>query len=880
MNETVGSGRRARSAAGPLALERGTSVGRYLILEEIGKGGMGVVYKAYDPELDRQVALKLIVARESASDSVRERLMREAQALARLQHPNVIAVYDVGRYGAAVFIAMEFVEGKNLRAWLEVPRKRREILGVFLAAGEGLAAAHHAKLVHRDFKPDNVMVGNDGRVRVLDFGVARAAGQEAPTDEEIGAAPAAVPAPAPAPSDSQSSGRLTPKLLSTPLTQTGAIIGTPRFMSPEQHLGAVADPRADQFSFCVSLHWALYGAFPFQGATPQQTVDAVVAGKIADPLPGATVPRWLRQVIVRGLARDPDQRYPSMDTLLTALRADPGAALVRRLRAGGVALVALGAILGWQKVQQHHLRACAGAERNLAGIWDDTRRAEVRAAFRKSGLPYAEGALNGVERAFDAYVRAWVAMHGDACEATRVRGEQSEELLDLRMECLGQRLQEVKAEADLFARADAKVIENAVQAVDSLSSLSVCADAAALRSPVRPPTDPQARARATRVRAELAEANAMERAGLAPEALRALRSTAEAAHALGYRPLEGEALTDLGSIESVLGDYDGSERHLQEGVLAAMAGGDKATAARAFGELVWTAAAARRFDDGIRWAGYATALLESGGSEQTQAQVLNSLGFLYDSQGKYEEAVAQHRRALALKEKLYGPSNERVTDSLDNLGLALSELGRYEEGEKYLRRALEIDEKAFGSEHPELLAALNNLGSLLNELGRTDEALMHLRRALRLAETALGSESFQVAMTLTNIGGVLEEAGRHEEALATFRRSLDVCSKVFGPDHPNLAYPLTGIGQAAQHLGATRAAADALERALALRLANPGRPSELAQTRFALATALWDLGKRPRARTEATQALKIYASEKMKKKEIAKVEGWLKEHQR
>jgi serine/threonine-protein kinase len=339
-------------------LERGTSIGRYLLLDLLGEGGMGMVFKAYDPELGRAIALKLLQTADEGSSHQHDRLLREAQALARLQHPNVIAVHDVGSFRGQVFIAMEFVEGETVRAWLKsTPRTRREILDVFLAAGEGVAAAHRAGLVHRDFKPDNVMVGQDGRVRVLDFGLARAANTQSSRDSGVVSAaladassPAEVTSAPSSPSSSSSSstsssglsgewasGRMTPQLLDTPLTHAGAIVGTPRFMAPEQTLGDPVEEPADQFSFCVSLHWALYRAFPFDDA------EDALKGKLAEPPPNSGVPRWLRQVLVRGLAERPAARYPSMSALIEALRADPAEARRRRLRGalGAVAAVAL-----------------------------------------------------------------------------------------------------------------------------------------------------------------------------------------------------------------------------------------------------------------------------------------------------------------------------------------------------------------------------------------------------------------------------------------------------------------------------------------------------------------------------------------------------------
>jgi serine/threonine protein kinase len=248
----VGAGNVGRMPdAGP-ALGRGSTLGRYLILDFLGVGGMGVVYSAYDPGLDRKVAIKLLRPTTNAHGGTtagRSRLLREAQALARLSHPNVIAVHDVGTFEDQVFVAMEYAEGQTLSAWLrEEPRSVREIVAAFLEAGRGLAAAHAAGLVHRDFKPANVLFGN-GRARVLDFGLActdvsRESGERVVALEDL---PPALPLPPPLTGDSTQDPSL--NALGTPLTMTGTLMGTPAYMAPEQMAGRPVDARTDQFSF-------------------------------------------------------------------------------------------------------------------------------------------------------------------------------------------------------------------------------------------------------------------------------------------------------------------------------------------------------------------------------------------------------------------------------------------------------------------------------------------------------------------------------------------------------------------------------------------------------------------------------------------------------
>ena len=361
-------------------LPRGATIGRYVVLGLVGRGGMGEVYAAYDPELDRKVAVKLLRVKPGNGVSRhegRQRTLREAQAIARLSHPNVVVVFDVGTFHEQVFIAMEFVDGNTVTYWLQAAaRSWQEIVKVFMAAGRGLAAAHEKGLVHRDFKPDNVMVGRDSQVRVMDFGLARQM-----TDRQVGARRqgrrrqrevgprvvsetsgprrhGAVDRTAPvSPTTSNARRRQlserTPSPTSTStcrrpscrvergrrrgagacggatmfevqLTRTGAMMGTPAYMAPEQFLGTPTDARTDQFSFCVALYEALYGERPFAGNTMYALTNNVVQGKVRDAPANAEVPLWIRKILLRGLRPTASERFPSMGDLLDALGQEPG----------------------------------------------------------------------------------------------------------------------------------------------------------------------------------------------------------------------------------------------------------------------------------------------------------------------------------------------------------------------------------------------------------------------------------------------------------------------------------------------------------------------------------------------------------------------------
>jgi serine/threonine-protein kinase len=324
------AGGQARDAPAPrqpgLRVPASARIGRYVVLRQLGEGGMGVVYAAYDEELDRKVAVKLLRDDGPASAERQLRILREAQAMARVSHPNVVSVYEVGQVGDQVFIAMEFVDGTTLTGWQDGRRSWGEILHVYRAAGEGLLAAHQAGLVHRDFKPDNVLVGHDGRPRVADFGLARSE-----SGSEKKAAPAA---PAGKAAEPQPGG--SGQLFHSPLTMAGTILGTPAYMSPEQHLGEQADSRSDQFSFCAALYEALYKTLPFAGDSLEALAFNVLNGRLRPAPAGSQVPARIERALRRGLHVDPAQRFPSMKELLSELTVDPrhdptGAPLARRL---------------------------------------------------------------------------------------------------------------------------------------------------------------------------------------------------------------------------------------------------------------------------------------------------------------------------------------------------------------------------------------------------------------------------------------------------------------------------------------------------------------------------------------------------------------------
>jgi hypothetical protein len=357
------AGRDTVRRAGRIAV--GDHVGRYVVESRIGAGGMGVVYLAHDPDLERPVAIKIV---RPGVATGRNRLLREGQAIARLSHPNVVTVFDVGVHGDDLFIAMEYVPGTTLDAWLRGgPRSWRDVLARFLAAGAGLAAAHRVGLVHRDFKPDNVLLGADDRVVVSDFGLVRSG--DTPSGDTLEA------------------GELE-------LTRTVGVVGTPAYMSPEQFRQAPLDGRSDQFSFCVALWQGLFGARPFERAgEPSLTnVDVlaqlVLAGEVQAPPHGHHVPRRIVRALRRGLAVEPAARFATMSQLLAALQA-PDRRLVLVATAGAVTLLGMGALAATRPEPPLPVLAatsCARVAEPMAALWTPSARAAYLAA-PGSGTP-------------------------------------------------------------------------------------------------------------------------------------------------------------------------------------------------------------------------------------------------------------------------------------------------------------------------------------------------------------------------------------------------------------------------------------------------------------------------------------------------------------
>ena len=861
--------RRPRTAATP-----GERIGRYFVLDVLGKGAMGVVYRAYDPELERAVALKVVNPRYAArrdADEARARLVSEARALARLSHPNVTAIYDVGVHGEHVYLAMELVEGGDVAAWLrKQSRSWREVVEVFRAAAEGVAAAHARGLVHRDIKPSNILLGEDGRVRVTDFGIARVdAGIAAtPTDAESDLGPT-----------------------DEGITQVGFVVGTPAYMAPEQHGGDPVGPAADQYALCVALYEALYGTRPFKGSTREMAFAKLEAG-VAAPRE-SSVPRWVWAVVQRGLQPKPAQRHADVRALCTALGDDP----VRRRRRGLVAMGAVGVVVlgtvGWARAWSGPA-PCDGVGGEMASVWSAERKEGMRTAFVDSGRVYAETTFDRVAEFFDTRAQQWVTMRGEACEATWVRREQSEAMLDRRMACLDRRMDDMDALVEVLGKADASVVDRALDATGRLRSLDRCADVSVLQAQVAPPEDAVAQQEAADIRGELASARAERHAGHFDDGLRVAEAARARSDALDYAPVRAEAMLVQAHLLDEQGRAVEALALTKEALWAAQAVGHDQAAAEAAVLLVWLQSERRGDPEaGLEWARYAEATLQrAGGDDDLQGRlwlnegaarvgagqfdegqeaydralghfreqfdddhpaipkiVFNVANLLYQ-RGHYEDALVRYRDALEQLERLHGPGHPRCAVAHDAIGNTLRALGQMDEAVAEHQRSAELLRAALGADHPDVALSLMNLGHAYDQMQRLEDAQRLYEEALEL----LGphSDHVHLPVALNNLGLLHADHGNPAKGLPLVRRALDLLEARLGPNNPQLISPISALARLHTELGQIDQALALIDRQHGLAVAAHGPDHRNA------AVALANMGNALRAADRLPEALERF----------------------
>jgi serine/threonine protein kinase/tetratricopeptide (TPR) repeat protein len=1031
---------------------------RYVLLREIGRGAIGVVYAAYHEGLDRKLAIKVLNKQRAGRADLEARLHREAKALAKLSHPNVVHVYDVGNLEGRWFIAMEFVEGEPLTDWMRREHTVAEIVAMFADAGRGLAAAHEAGVVHRDFKPDNVLVGRDGRPRVLDFGLARAV-ERAGEDGMVGsrsrsresgpigasldllltgargrgtsvplaranqpaareASPQAGPASPPAPSsakrpdspakrpdsrprvdasidpDETVDGEYTPEpdpdelatatnvgapppihdqdviatatniadprepadpreardgtpptkrrpssveatldapedlfdhqlsetMASDPgesphgkpemaetqqsdpgldsheagdvLTRTGAMMGTPAYMSPEQFLGKRVDQASDQFSFCIALHEALYGRRPYAGKTPMDLALATQAGRIVDAPPNSQVPTWLREVLLRGLQPSADARFESMNELIAELvrdRESPRRRWPLALALGGVATVAL--VIG---VFAPTKSPCPTIEATAAEQWSADLASELGGAFGRSPLPYASAAWAGVEPRLRDWADSWATQRVEACEATHVRHEFSTEVLDLRQACLERELRAFQALIEQLRAGDATVIEHALEATVMLPEPARCGDVDALLSGLAAPPDAVAN-EVEQLRTTLTELDALANTGRWRQGLSLAELAVEQARRSNYGPVVAEALLTHARLLAGTGASEQAVEQLQDALDEAERSGHDGLVPRIAIELVSLSIYAR--PDPIRgrvWARRALASLDHIDEHgYLRARGIWSLANLDRLDGEYVPAEAALREAIALLEAQAAGHPDRAIMRND-LGVAIAARGEVELARETYSEALRESIESFGAAHPRVANVYFNLARLEFAQGRLDESRTQLEHARRiyvdahgprhrdvgsvemvLAAIDVASERLDQAKTHASLAeqiyaveldpdnvdraeprlllGHIAFAGKqYDEAAEHYRAGLALQQAALPPGHISMADTHTNLGLVALTRGDPDAAVGELERAVDLLEAGVGvDPATLIWARLYLGDALLARGTAGDARQAA-----------------------------
>jgi len=860
-------------------------------------------------------------------------LLAEARALARVSHANVVTVFDAGIVDDRVYLAMEFFDGGSLADWLYAdPSVRppvREVLDVFIQAGRGLAAAHAVGIVHRDFKPANVLRARDGRIKVGDFGLARALADAASLDTSAGAT-----------GDARGD-----------VVVTSQIAGTPAYMPPEALEGRV-DPRGDQFSFCVALWEALFGERPPAGisALGATATPPVVA-------PDRAVPRRVLAALMRGLSADPQARWPTMNALLAAL--EPRA--TTRMRQVGLGLAVTVSIGGAWMIGRSP-PPCQASATELAGAWDEDVRARAAAAFERVELPYATTTWRLVETELDAYAASWEATRVAACEASVVRHERSAEAHDLAGACLQGREDALAALTAVLKDADAEVVEGAVVAAHELPPVADCSDPEALRTWGMLPPDAATRATIAAVRRGLAVIRVQLELGRPRVAAALMPPWLAHAQMLDVPHVHAEALDLHGRIAQANGEPKTARQAYGDALREAARAGDDRFVAAIWPRLVFVVgdplaskAEAVAYELPAR-----AALARVGDDPALVADLEHALGSTYSSADDLELADAHHERALALRREHLADDDLAIAESLNrlagvraqqrradeavalleevrdryvaavtpdhprvgsiefNLGQALTVAGRMDDAVVHLRNAVRIQRAALGAknprtvnslamlgtilgqtrkidegivaveealaavqdrpEHPQLPLILNNLGGLYHDAGRLEDSLAAHQRALDVLASRGKTDTAGYAMNLSNLALMQTALARHAEAETNFQRAIEIYERVYGPDHPDLWRPNAMLARLLRTTNRARAALSFAERAVAVLEGVTSDPNEVADAEFELAQVRWDTGRRD----EETIALAERARTRWREIDLpghaATVDEWLAKH--
>ncbi len=735
-------------------------VGRFAVLDVVGEGGMGVVYAAYDPSLDRKVAVKVLHATAVGSEG-RSKLEEEAAALAKLGHPNVVTVHEVGVFEGGdgelrTFMAMEYVGDGDLSAWAQAhPRggkaRTRAAIALLIQAAEGVAAAHAVGLVHRDLKPGNLLVGKDGRLRVGDFGlVLRAphpAGDEmAVTRDEDCDAPS-----------------------------RGDVAGTPAYMPPEQ-LDGQADARSDQWSLCASFWEVFTGVRPYPAATVAELRAAFERGASVARADDASVPTWLRRVLLRGLALDPAARFTNVDELVAALRRG---LRPPRWRGAAAGLILGGALVGgaWWSSQQQvagEARRCPDPHAELAGIWDTGARQALQDRIAASGKNYADDVWTRVRTRMDGWVEDWATLRSETCASP----DPDPQVHADRLACLDRARDDFARFREMFV-GDEVAVGRLPVVLATLASPDGCRDRAELKFGRAGFSDPVVSEAIGRMRL----AHALSEAGQIPQARAETEKAFEAADAADLPALRGRASDTLAQLAYRRNELEQARAYAEAALADGEATGRADIVIMAWTRLGWVALKSDQadrvpfyVDRALSWAKRP----DAPPGDVAHVYLLRGQAELVA--GRPAEALEAFEQGKQLLEKGFGPDHTRVGRALVSMGSPLMMLGRTEDARRVTEEAYEIFVSTFGPTHPETASIAAQLAQRLIDTSAWDAALETATAAKAVLEANPGERSDHLASCFSAIATARRRLGDRDGALAASRAGLEFAIETFGPE--------------------------------------------------------------------------------------------------
>ncbi|PRP99647.1 protein kinase domain-containing protein [Enhygromyxa salina] len=790
------------------AIGPGTVLGRYVVLDEVGRGAMGVVYSAYDPKLDRKLAIKLLIADERG-----RRSLGEAQALAKLNHPNVVQVYDAGEHGERVFIAMEFVVGRPLGVWREQNRPSREaILAVFRRAALGLAAAHAAGLVHRDFKPDNVMIGDDGRVLVMDFGLA-IVGRDPESSTSVG------------------------KFWAS---------GTPAYMSPEQFANDPVGPQSDQFSFCVALYEALAGERPYASDTLVSLATAVTTGERQHAAPLRGHPAWLRRLVLRGLALAPEARHETMQVVARQIEAGLGRR-GRTLSLGFAGFVVVAALLSWATGGDHEDPAAARCRTDalaLADEWSPQWRALARSSF-ESGIERDGARLwQRVESDVDNFATAWAATYDQACSGHFVGRTLEAVAYRQRLRCLDDQRAYATSLLGGLDRATDDALREIAAVSSELPRPSSCEDDDRAAGDFDEDTQElvaEARRGLMRAQGRADAADNLDARGIAGFALSSLVDA-------DAPVTRAELLTLIARLHYEAGELEAGGQAQHDALEAAARSHDARLLATTW--LVRVEYVSMRDKDLeaaqtlIEAAQVAVAAVPD--DPALRCALESQRGLIALQLGRTNDARDAFQAALDIAEQANLGARE-LTVHTRRLGAAQAQLGDIVGAREQFERSAEISAELLGERHTMVVSAYGNLGLLCRQEGDNTCARAYLEKAISLADSPP-----QRAHELVMLGQLEYDEGQLDEAKRLAEQAIELYATIYTDPHADLTAPHLLLSNVLKRHGDVEGA-----YAQALRLveiAEQTTPAEHPKRALALA----ELGEAMRGKGELAQALEAH----------------------